>query len=330
MRPRREATEVAALHDPAQHPFTAITVSLAEHLPRLQMQHLTQQPHQRTRRSPQSECFQHVSHRFAVFLRSVPQQQIVVAYLPQPDASGKEMVLDMSQLHHQRKLHRWYEEFLWHHRRMQYLLFHPALQPSVRDRVEIARRRSEMHLHRHARLVGHQMHVVIRGRGLAFNPCPRQITNQTCLPKQFYDTLAPAFHPDVDITGLPTHRVGIEPCVRLSFQDGRPPPIVGKQSRQPCRLAVQQTVQSTYRLRLAGPLHGHHHRGLLLRSQSRHRRIDHARQRLLPRHLVECRPLRLRRNSRRRRCLEGFLRHRRPQQRKEQLILLLHIPRQRY
>ena len=99
--------------------------------------------------------------------------------------------------------------------------------------------------------------MVIRGRGFSFHTRLRQFIHQMHLPEQTNDTFPATFHPDVDIAGLTTQRVGIEPGVRLTFQDGRATALVGKEPRQPRRLTVQQLVQAAYLFRIAQPGHRH-------------------------------------------------------------------------
>ena len=158
--------------------------------------------------------------------------------------------------------------------------------------------------------------MVIRRRGLALCRRTAQFSQQSHLPEQRHDTLATAVDPDVDVTGLTGVRVGIEPCVGLSLQDGCLSTGLSKQPRQSRRLRVLQLVQPADGLRLSCPLHGHVHRQLV---SGRHR-IEQANQCLPSGRGVNLPPRLTVRN-----CREGLVTHRCPQQRIEGSVHLCHL-----
>ena len=81
--------------------------------------------------------------------------------MPQTDTASKEMPLNVSQLHYQCKTHRWHVETLWRSRCVLYLMRQPSLKPSVGERIEIARRGTEMYFNCHPLLILWQMHMVV-------------------------------------------------------------------------------------------------------------------------------------------------------------------------
>ena len=76
-----------------------------------------------------------------------------------------------------------------------------------------------MHFYNHPLLVLRQMHMMVRSCSPSgpIDQLQQFVAYKPHFPEQGDHTLTTTLHPDVDIAGLASHRVGIEPSVSLSF-----------------------------------------------------------------------------------------------------------------
>ena len=225
------------------------------------------------------------------------QEHKIVQQLPEADAAGQEMPLDVGQLHHQGKTDRGRPEASIRLHQVFQLRFQKLLQTCVRKWVLVPGRRTEMHLHLYPVYWFWQMEVMAR-----FGPRHRSIRNmeQALLQKQGLDFSAATFHPDVDIAALPHVRVRVKPCIGRTLQNGGAATLGGEKFSQAGGHTVHQAVMPANRFRLAGPLERKLHRRLGIFRQALDTRIGDSQHGLPHRHIVKGGPFfRSQRNSRR-------------------------------
>ncbi len=225
------------------------------------------------------------------------QEHKIVQQLPEADAAGQKMPLDVGQLHRQGKTDRGRTEASIRLHKVFQLRFQKLLQACVGKWVLVPGRRTEMDLHIYPAYRFGQTEMMVK-----FRPGHRRIRNMehALFQKQGLDFKAATFHPDVDIAALPHARVRVKPCIGRALQNGGTATLGGKKFSQAGGHTVHQAVMPANRFRLAGPLERKLHRGLGIFRQTLDTRIGDAQHGLPHRHIVKGGPFfGSQRNSRR-------------------------------
>ena len=181
-----------------------------------------------------------------------------------------------------------------------------ALQPPVRKRIQVPRRRPEMHLDADTVQLLRKMHMVTRNRklslrhgikfftGLAmrkeegFHRCGR---NHLEILQEGDDLLAAAIDPDVDIAALPHKLVRVQARIGGPFQDGGTPPLLLEKLSKVRSLFIYQAVMPADSLGFARPLEGEVQRRLPVLREFADARIGDAHHRKFGRQRIQKRPL---------------------------------------
>ena len=199
------------------------------------------------------------------------------------------MALDMRELHSKRKLKRRDVEALRRKFRMREFSEKVALQPPVRKRVQVPRRRPEMNLDADSVHFLHKMHMVSGNSQPFFRLNVKFLARLVSRKKEgtrrfgrhHFEFLqkrnnlfTTAIDPDIDVTALPDKRIGIQPGIGRPLQDGGPPPLLLEKFRKMRRLGINQAVMPADSLGFARPLEGEVQRRLPVLREFADARVD--------------------------------------------------------
>ena len=254
----------------------------------------------------EAELAQQAGQFPAVVFGSVHEQDEIVDHLLEPDSASNKMPLDVRKLHREGELERRRAEALRNSLRMLEFTGKEALQPPVRKRVQVPRRRPEMHLDADTVQLLRKMHMVARDRQTPF--ClyvkffVRLVARKEERPRRCRrhhleflqegdDLLAATIDPDVDIAALPHKLVRVQARVGRPFQDGSTPPLLLEKLGKVCRLFIYQAVMPADSLGFARPLEGEVQRRLPVLRQLADTRIGDAHHRKFGRQGIQKRPL---------------------------------------
>lgn len=254
----------------------------------------------------EAELAQQTSQFPAVVFGGVREQNEIVDHLLEPDSASNKMPLDVRKLHREGELERRRAEALRNSLRMLEFTGKEALQPPVRKRVQVPRRRPEMHLDADTVQLLRKMNMVARDSQtplrLDVKFLARLVSREEEGTRRFgrhhpeflqegHDLLAPAIDPDVDIAALPHKLVRVQARVGRPLQDGGTPPLLLEKFGKVRGLGIYQAVMSADSLRFASPLERKVQRRPPVLRQLADARIRDAHYRELGRQGIQKRPL---------------------------------------